>query len=266
MSIPEYLANFAKSHLSEFEWDMTKDAIKYPIGAAALWILQVGRGRFRTRRAHAFWRPFLSTDLVIGSFPARDFERTGLVGLGDAIALAELQLYLREIGGNPKVAYADRLDGDELKHTMILLGGPDANSVTRRLYNRIASTLRLGNHESGEISIRDTSVQPPHFYGPSPRDHNNAYTDHGLILRAPNPLAPDKEVMIIAGSFGHGTWAAARHVASTEFLKKCRSLKHGPIECLVQTDVELDTPQNIRELLIRNFRPSDLDESRKSRV
>jgi hypothetical protein len=136
---------------------------------------------------------------------------------------------------------------------MILLGGPDANSVTRRASKRITSSLRFGNPEKNEITIRDTSIQPHHLYVPSPLDSDNAGNDYGLIVRAPNPFAPDKAIMIIAGSFGHGTWAAARYVISAEFLKKCRSLEHGPIECLIQTDVELDTPQNIRELLIRNF-------------
>ncbi len=240
---------------------MTKDAAKFLIGAAAGCTLKVTRDRWRTRRARAFWHPFLSDDvrLVIGRFgqvrhfDLLKFERSGVLGVGDAIALAELQRYFSQIGGSPQLAYADRLEGDALKHTMILLGGPDANSVTRRTAKRITSMLRFGSAEVNEIAIRDTSEASPRLYVPSPLDQDNAGTDYGLILRAPNPFAPDKEIMIIAGSFGHGTWAAARHVTSIEFLAKSASLQPGPMECLVETDVELDTPQSIRQVLLRNF-------------
>ena len=167
--------------------------------------------------------------------------------------MAELQSYLSKIGGSPLLAYADRLEGDDLKHTMILLGGPDANSATRRVAKRLTSNLRFGNSEINEVSIRDTSAWPTKIYGPSRLDVDNSGIDYGLILRAPNPFATDKEVVILAGSFGHGTWAATRHVTSNDFLEKSKTLRRAPIECLVETDVELDTPQKIRPLLLRNF-------------
>ena len=77
------LVQFIKTHLSDVEWDMTKDGVKFAVGAAIGWILKILRDRWRTRRAHSFWRPFLTGDvrLVIGRFEDRDFERSGLLGL-----------------------------------------------------------------------------------------------------------------------------------------------------------------------------------------
>lgn len=152
-------------------WDLVKDGAEFLIGAAAGWALKVARDRWRTRNARSFWRPFLSDDLrlAIGRFgDFSSFERSGLLGVGDAIALAELQHYLGQIGATePQVVYADRLDGDALKHTLISLGGPDANAVTREAINLIDSKLRFGDPSINEISIRDTGVCPPRRHVPS---------------------------------------------------------------------------------------------------
>ena len=107
--------------LSKDLLDLPKDAAKFLIGGAAGWALNYASDRWRTRKARSFWRPFLGHDLrlVIGRFQEfGSFERSGMLGVGDAIALAELQYYLRQIGvAEPKVVYADSLAGDDLKHT-----------------------------------------------------------------------------------------------------------------------------------------------------
>ena len=194
--------------------------------------------------------------LVIGRFGEfQSFERSGLLGVGDAIALAELQHYLGKIGATePQVVYADRIEGDDLKHTLISLGGPDANAVTRDAVKLIDSKLRFGDPSINEIAIRDTGVDPPHYYVPSTPDHDGAATDYGVILRARNPFAADKEVMIIAGSFGHGTIAGTRYVTSPAFLALPASKARGALECLVETDVVRDAPQSIRLMVARPIR------------
>ena len=151
--------------LPPFVWDLTKDGAKFLVGAAAGWVLKVGRDRLRTRRVRAFWRPFISDDLriVVGGFQEfRDFERSGVLGIGDAIALGELQYYLARIGGfDPQVAYSGRFDGDALKHTIIAIGGPDANKVTRDMVEKIDSKLRF---EVDDVVIQDTACHPAHRY------------------------------------------------------------------------------------------------------
>lgn len=240
-----------------FAWDLIKDAVKFLIGVAAGWVLKVARDRWRTRKAHSFWRPFLSGDLrlVVGRFGEfQSFERSGLLGVGDAIALAELQHYLVQIGASePQVVYADRLDGDALKHTLICLGGPDANAATRDAVKLIDSKLRFGDPSINEIAIRDTGVDPPRLYVPSAPDRDGAATDHGVILRAPSPFAAGKEIMIIAGSFGHGTVAGTRYAMSPAFLGLPTSRGQDAFECLVETDVVRDAPQAIRLVVARKI-------------
>lgn len=254
LSISKWIVDLSKAYTTQ---DLTKDGAKFLIGTAAGWTLKVARDRLRTRKARAFWRPFLSKDLriVVGRFREfKDFERSGFIGVGDTLALAELQRYLTRIGlREPQVVYADQIEGDDLKHPIISLGGPDNNAVTREVAKQIKSTLRFGNPEINEIAFRDTGVHPPQLYVPSAFDHDGSGTDYGLILRAHNPFAPANEVMVIAGSFGHGTWAGTRYVTSAEFLKLKELKKRVPIECFVETDVVRDTPQGIRMLIVRTI-------------
>jgi len=63
--------------------------------------------------------------------------------------------------------------------------------------------------------------------------------------------------MIIAGSFGHGTWAGTRYVMSPAFLELPEAKARGAPECLVKTDVVRDTPQAIRLIVVRNI-PSNV--------
>jgi hypothetical protein len=181
-----------------------------------------------------------------------------LLGVGDAIALGEIQRYVGKIGApEPQVVYAARLSGDALnetlKHTLISLGGPDANVVTREAVKLIDSRLRFGDPTINEIAIRDTGVVPPRLYAPSTPGHDDATTDYGVILRAPNPTAPGKEIMIIAGSFGHGTLAGTRYVTSPAFLTLPVSKARDAFESLVETDVVRDAPQAVRLVIARSI-------------
>ena len=249
--------------LNSLAVDLLKDAVKFLVGAAAGWALKVGRDRWRSRRARAFWRPFLTDDLciVVGRFQKefKDFERSGFLGAGDAVALAELQHYLAKIGApEPQLFYADQLQGDSLKHTMISLGGPDANAVTREAAKLIGSTLRFGDPSGHEISILDTAANPPRHFSPQPLDRDGSGTDYGVILRAPSPFAPGKQIMIVAGSFGHGTWAGTRFVTSPAFLALPQSRAQHALECLVKTDVVGDTPQRIQLEVVRSIETETL--------
>lgn len=232
-------------------FDLTKDGVKYLIGGVASAVAIIGRRRWRTRRALAFWRPFIksNTAIVIGTFPGgRDFDRAGLMGFGDAAALGELERSLALLGlHSPEILYASQVHGDDLNRPLITLGGPDANQVTRMAVERMVTRLRFGDPDLNEITITDTVNG--HSYSPGGSD------DYGAIIRARNPFAPKFEMIIIAGSFGHGTWAGARFATSPEFLtnsavKKFKSTTPAEtFECLVMTDVVCDTPQNIHPVV-----------------
>jgi hypothetical protein len=245
-----------KAQAHSLALDQPKDLAKYIVAAAAGWLLKFVRDRWRTRHARRFWRPFLSADLrvVVGRFDSKEFlafEQSGLMGCGDAYALAELQRYLGQIGASQiQTVFAGHdYDAGVLQHTLISLGGPDANAVTRELVKKIDSSMKFGDPRINEIAIRDTTSN--RSYAPDNLDEDGSGTDYGLILRVPSPYIPGKEVMIMAGSFGQGTLAAVRYLSSQEFLKLPVSKKEGTLECLVKTDVVRGSPQAVRPLIVR---------------
>jgi hypothetical protein len=98
-------------------------------------------------RARRFWRPLVTHDsvVVVGSF--RDlpgFEASGVIGMGDNIALNDLERYFAGIGFKRfTVHYSDHMEWTGAGHlsplhgNLILLGGPDANQVTKLILERV---------------------------------------------------------------------------------------------------------------------------------
>jgi hypothetical protein len=98
-------------------------------------------------RARRFWRPVMSRDvqLVIGRFRGlQGFEASGVIGAGDTLAAYNLNEYFGRIGfGVSEVSYNDQLgysdaSGESLRTNLILLGGPDANSLTYDVVKRLS--------------------------------------------------------------------------------------------------------------------------------
>jgi hypothetical protein len=215
------------------------------------------------RRARRFWRPFVSGELqvVIGrhtDFAA--FEPTGFIGVGSALALKELLAHFDDLRFRRfKVAYNDHVEGDSLKTNLILLGGPDANSITRLVLERVPLTLRAGDPGIHEVSIHDQRTGAVF----SPRLTSNSLgqaqvkTDYGLLVKAPNPFQQGSHVLIIAGSFGYGTWAGVRLAQDETFLRQ-KGVSSGPVECIYETDVAEDAPQQVRLVLVRPLRDASM--------
>jgi hypothetical protein len=83
--------------------------------------------------------------LVLGRFRGlQNFEASGVIGAGDALAMNELNAYFEKIGyGGFSVSYNDQLgyndaSGQSLKTNLILLGGPDANSLTYDVVQKLS--------------------------------------------------------------------------------------------------------------------------------
>jgi hypothetical protein len=220
------------------------------------WIWQKGKKLIGFRKARHFWKPFADGKLrvIIGRFlEFKSFEESGFVGLGCAIGLTELSAYFEEVGLKEfTVSYADRLDGDDLKTNLVLLGGPDANAVTREVIPRISSELQLGNPTNYEISIYDS--QTTKMYAPSRSPLTNEIDkDYAVIIRAENPFAPTKQILLIAGSYGYGTWAGVRFAISKQFLDNSIVAENKSLECLIETDIVRETPQDIRLIILRSL-------------
>jgi hypothetical protein len=253
-------------------------------------------------RARRFWRPVMTNDLqlVLGGFgDLRGFEASGLVGRGDVLAMDELIAYFEKIGyGKPRIAYGDQLGradllGDSLRTNMIILGGTDANSLTRDMVNQIKLGVDFvptsvdefqADRSVGEVKerrvrnlmrargikfgqpwripvIRDLVDQSgstqPKVYRPSVKD-GKVQSDYGLIIRAPNPFDPAKNVIILCGTYGYGTWAAVRFAQSREFLAELAKIRSArAIECVVGVDVVRESPQRLRPEFVRESPAGD---------
>src|SRR5690349_10508231 len=96
-----------------------------------------------------------------------DFEPSGVVGAGDNIALKELSDYLSQIGFKRfSVSYHDESGWSSGSATMpltgnlILLGGPDANSLTKEVLGRVSLGIEFYEISSEHLqAIRQGKAQ-----------------------------------------------------------------------------------------------------------
>lgn len=207
-------------------------------------------------KSRKFWTPFIEGGLqiVLGRFREFDaFEQSGVLGVGDAIAMTELKSHIESIGfsGIP-ISFADRLDGDSLKTNLVLLGGPDANRLTREAAKRINSTLTFGNPDRYEIALYDGTNG--RAFVPRRNIKGAVENDFGIILLCKNPFALQKRVLLCAGSFGYGTWACVRFILSEVFLDNPGVVKGAGVEFLIETDILWEAPQHIKAHIIRELK------------
>ncbi len=230
------------------------------VGFALGFTWHVSRRKLTYWRARHFWRPFVSGDLkiVVGRFKDFDtFEASGLVGVGDMQAAAEVvsffdDLGLRRLGSAIDIVYHDQLAGNLYAANLVCIGGPDANQVTERILKNIHHTIEL---ESGVISIRDTRTGE--IYEPN-REHDRdnreiVVLDYGLLIQAPNPFDSHRSVMIVAGGYGYGTWAGVKLARSPQFLHSELASKGQAIECLYRTEIIREVPQKPEVVLVRQI-------------
>jgi hypothetical protein len=191
-----------------------------------------------------FWQPFVygRPSVVLGRFGQFDtFEASGVLGVGDAICLTLISSFT---GANYHlelpVAYSDKVSGDDLASDLILIGGPDNNSVTKDVIGRVPTTLMFANPERFEVSF--ASVEANRLYSPEFAS-GKVIVDYGIILRTSNPFDRRHKVLVLFGCFGFGTWASGRCVCSEEFLAHPLVAAGSNVECVVRAEVVRGVPQ-----------------------
>ena len=186
------------------------------------------------RRARRLWGPLLTGGLqiVVSRFwPAGWLGPTGVVGGGDAVAFRELGSYFGKIGTQFDAVYVDEADLDRRKN-LILLGGPDTNSVTRDALASLSPRVRIVDPGPGKVmEIHDLAPgSAAGEAGTGRRPRVKKYrsqpeaVDYGIIIRARNPFSPGNALVVIAGAYGYGTWGGAMLVAEESFHEKCQAL------------------------------------------
>jgi hypothetical protein len=222
-------------------------------GAASL---QRVESRFRTRGPRRFWRPFIEggqVRVVVGgpALEANDWEQSGMMGVGDALALRDLQSVFAQIGADADIRLTLHVARDELaERALVSLGGPDSNYVTNALMQRAETTLRFGNPLRNEVTIRDLLEMKQY----SPRLSSRNGEDYGLIVRLPrSEELHHASAVIIGGSFGYGTWAGGRLIGEKQLLENPIVRSKSPFECLYKTEVVNGHLGRIKILALRRL-------------
>jgi hypothetical protein len=225
------------------------------IGVAIGWSWRRAVDALRLRRAREIWRPFLTGDtlVILAAFEEefRDFDPSGAVGLGDAMAFAQLRSFFITLGvpDLPSV-FANRDVGEKLRRNLILLGGPHGNSITAEAMSKLQLTLKFSD-ANGDPVIYDSVTAGQ--YKPAQATSLSG-TDLGLIMRAPNPFSPEHQMLLIAGSYGFGTWGGARFLVEDSRKRwRAAAIRHAHFECVVEVNVTHRTPQSSRVLVYREL-------------
>jgi hypothetical protein len=176
------------------------------------------------------------------------------VSIAHARAIEELRDFFKKLHlPEFRVLYSDQVEDIHLSGPLILLGGPDANAITRRAIESLQSTFRFGDPARHEIVFTDSRLGT--VYAPRVDPDGALVMDYGLLVKCRNPFASDHptNMMICAGSFGYGTWAAVKLTMSKPFLADPEVSRGAPLECLVETFVVGETPQDPTILELRHL-------------
>ncbi|WP_262697652.1 MULTISPECIES: hypothetical protein [Streptomyces] len=138
-----------------------------------------------------------------------------------------------------KVRLSAHLPGYEMEHDLLVLGGPKNNEVAHRILDAMAGTLpfHLGG---GAITWEGTAYKGETADG-------QVIRDCGYIVRATNPLNPNKRVVLIGGWSTYGTVAAARWLAENGSRRSLSADAAVLVEASVLRDGHVSTPQALHQ-------------------
>lgn len=216
------------------------------------------RALWRFRSVRRFWKPFVTSDLkivtsIFGKEEHYILERSGLVGVGDMWALDGLRRQLERAGVDRlPIVSSHQLTGLERQGNLILVGGPHSNRVTAEVMRRLPVTFTYGPEEVHDANIYDSLTGE--VMGCVLDSEGQLALDQGILIRAVNPFNRDRNVIILAGSFGYGTNAAVRLLARPEILTHTVVAQGHSFEAVYCVEVAGGTSQHIE---LKKLRPLD---------
>jgi hypothetical protein len=135
--------------------------------------------------------------------------------------------------GLPRVPAAEPVITDDFRrNTLILVGGPARNAVTRDAMKRLPLTHRFTKPGT---TIRDAQTGRTYSYNRTLLGRTDG-TDYGLLVKARNPFNSRASLLIIAGSSGYGSWAGTRLITEPSALDETAA-SGDSFECVFATDV-----------------------------
>lgn len=98
----------------------------------------------------------------------------------------------------------------ELDHDLILIGFPLGNEITKMVMNDLNLPLIFKNHQLVETATGDVKYEATVI-------NKAVVEDYGCLIRTPNPYAPDRTILILAGCETYGVKAAAEFLIPHNF-------------------------------------------------
>jgi hypothetical protein len=171
--------------------------------ATARWLLAK---RFPARRMLRYSSGKNLTIIVSSSaLVATGVYSRPVTGLGQLRALSLVAPHLPRAYRDfdlQRIKLSAEATGDDLENDLLVFGGPKTNAVAEKLLQALAPRLPLT--VTGSVITWDGVP-----YDGEAKDEM-VYHDYGYVVRAPNPFAAGKRVVVVAGSHTYGTVAAAR--------------------------------------------------------
>jgi hypothetical protein len=238
-------------------FDVATNLIAAAIGGIVVWAVSRVLKRVRLLRARKFWKAMGGRKplLVLGApnvEPFSTWEKSGMVGRGDILALVEIESQLRRLGFAGTLVESKEIKSKDLRSDLILIGGPDWNSVTARMLGRLDGEISYAFVRDSELGVGVKNEKSGKSVVPQYDDKGDPTSDFGLIIRAANPLAPETaEIVILAGCWGYGTAAAAEKLNDRKFLRRQRKARY--FEALVETTVVLGAHYNTKVIETREL-------------
>ncbi|WP_327097124.1 hypothetical protein OIE68_45925 [Nocardia vinacea] len=219
------------------------------------------RNRWRTRSTRAFWKPYANGEFrVITPIHQvgedQTIERTEWVGLGDVVALVTLQDAVSTLGIDKLVVRpSNRLNDDDWRSNLILIGGPGTNAVTADALARLNLNVGFGSlaqpsRERSAVYDRQSGQTWSRVRTP---DGKKTRTDHGFVVRAISPFNARRTILILAGGTAFGTAGAAKLCQKAEFLDHPAVRSGGPFEAVFSVDVAGGAPREVEAVLVRTL-------------
>lgn len=191
-----------------------------------------------------FWSPFTSpgvhTDIMLGQLNLELGERTGIMGTGDGLALGKVTAMLNLLRVEFRIVLSPHSPSWE--NNLIFIGGTGTNKPLRRVIERLRPNLRFRSEASLPRGFHECIIYNKsnnQIYRPK-RDKDNPnilVEDLGWILYARNPHDNTRRVLVLAGTWGAGSDAAARTVVGEPSIVK-EILELDSAEAVVRAPVE----------------------------
>jgi len=220
-------------------FELVHDAISAILGVA----LGLGHQRVSTHLRNRLLKkvlPFITEPVhVFLPIETTPGAGSGYSGYGDLLALSLLMNAIHKLSGSTTsvIFHGSQAEFETVQsENIVVIGGGKYNAVFRQVIEKLVVPLHFFDTPTdnfAEIRNAEGTVR----FSPSYASDKSVTEDLGLLVRARNPWAIDKWVVIAAGSHAYGSAAAMDFLLSSTGLGELRRHLDVNCEAIVRTSV-----------------------------